>query len=96
MIDIGALRRICRKARFRTVRHRLNRRKRSSIHSTGQHGSASDYMVDAVRMQGAVRVPHGEVDTLADEFVAAHIEQIALAVDGFEGFVWKADGGGGS
>lgn len=52
-------------------------------------------MVDAVRMQGAVRVPHGEVDTLADEFVAAHIEQIALAVDGFEGFVWKADGGGG-
>lgn len=53
-------------------------------------------MVDAVRMQGAVRVPHGEVDTLADEFVAAHIEQIALAVDGFEGFVWKADSGGGS
>ena len=38
---------------------------------------------------------HGEINTLADEFVATHIEQVAFAVDGCEGFVLEADGGGG-
>ena len=37
---------------------------------------------------------HGKIDTLADEFVATHIEQVAFAADGCEGFVLEADGGG--
>lgn len=38
---------------------------------------------------------HGEIDTLANEFVATHIEQVAFSVDGCESFVLEADGGGG-
>lgn len=39
----------------------------------GKPGSAFDDRVDAVCTQGEVRVLHGEVDALTDEFVAAHI-----------------------
>lgn len=37
-------------------------------------------------------MPHGEVDTLAEVLAAAPIQQIALAVDGSEGFVSDTDG----